>query len=334
MKKIIALVLALVLVLSFTAVPVLAETEKVVDTEAMIGGSGSPPFICAKWETPDHDPAPGTQISPVPGGMRTVKFYVVVGDPNGVDDIASVDVTVRYPDGTEKYQLRAIRPTWTVIPWDGLIDMDGDCTGDTPVNVAMTELDAQGRITFGLNQSLSSVLYDLEHGKQLLIELVGEMGSHQPSCDYTVEAFGTDGGGNSGAILRNTFFYMSIVALKIDFTKINWGTVNVCEWNVLYGDADMMTPARPTVRNIGNDPACLVLHASPMVGKVQGKEIEDFDVDLLGEHVEFKACTDTMIPAILPPCTPTQIDFSVHPPYGTPQDTYTGTMSITIVHAP
>jgi len=332
MKKLIMLVLALTLVLSLCVTYAAAAEE--VDTTAKVGGTGSAPFICAKWETPDHDPAPGTQIMPVPGDMRTVKFYVVVGDPNGVADIASVDVTVRYPDGTEKYQLRAVRPAWTVIPWGGLVDMDGDCTGDTAVDVAMAELDAQGRITYGPSQSLSSVLYDLEHGKQLLVELVGEMDYHQPSLDYTVEAFGTDAGGNSGDILTNYFFYISIVALRIDFTIIDFGTVNVCEWNIVYGDADMTTPARPTVQNIGNDPAQIVLHATPMVGAVQGKTIEDFDAELLGEHVEFVACTDMVIPAILPPCTPTQIDFSVHPPYGTPQDTYNGTMTITIIHAP
>ncbi|MDD4876466.1 MAG: hypothetical protein PHQ86_04970 [Dehalococcoidales bacterium] len=331
MKKLIAVSLALALVLSL-GVSYTVVADEVV-TNATVGGSGSAPFICAKWETPDHDPAPGTQIMPVPGDARIVKFYVVVGDPNGVDDIASVDVTVRYPDGTEKYQLRAIRPTWTQIPWGGLVDMDGDCTGETDITTAMNSLNAQGRITFGPGQTLSQVLYDIEHGKQLLIELVGEMDYHQPSCDYTVQAFGTDGGGNSGEIVSNTFFYISIVALRIDFNTINFGTVNVDDWNILYGDADMSTPARPTVWNIGNDPAHIMLHATPMIGAVQGKPIEDFDAFMLGERVEFKAGVDTIIPSILPPCTPTQIDFSLHPPYGTPQDSYSGTMTISILHA-
>jgi len=350
-KKIVAVMFTLVLVFGLIGGPALAVDQETVDTQAAVGGNGSPPFICAKFETPDHDPAQGTQILPVPEGMRTVKFYVVVGDPNGVDDIASVDVTVRYPDGTEKFQLRAIRPTWTQIPWTGMIDMDGDCTGETSVAVAMTQLDAQGRIAYGVGQDLGTVLYDIEKGKQLLIELVGEMHYHQPSLDYIVEAVGTDAGGATGAPVINTFLYLSIVALKIDFSLINWQTVNIDAWNYVLGDEDMTTAARPTVQNVGNDPAKLQLLASPMVGAVNGKTIEDFDaeMDYLDKvtgaiiqegRVEFVAGVPTVIteigdptvPVLLPPCTPTQIDFSLHPPYGTIADSYTGTMTLTILH--
>jgi len=350
-KKIAAIVFTLVLVLGLIGGPALAVDQETVDTQATVGGSGSPPFICAKFETPDHDPTPDTQILPVPEGQRLVKFYVVVGDPNGVDDIASVDVTVRYDDGTEKFQLRAIRPTWTQIPWDGLIDMDGDCTGETPVPIAMASLDAQGRITYGVGQDLGTVLYDIENGKQLLIELVGEMDYHQPSMNYIVEAVGSDAGGATGAPVINTFLYMSIVALKIDFSVIDWQTVNIDAWNYVLGDEDMTTPARPTVQNVGNDPAKIQLLASPMVGAVNGKTIEEFDAEMdykdkatgaiIQEgRIEFMAGVPTVIteigdptiPVLLPPCTPTQIDFSLHPPYGTIADAYSGTMTITILH--
>jgi hypothetical protein len=351
MRKIAGILVVLALLLGLLGAPVLAVEEETVDTQATVGGSGSPPFICAKFETPDHDPAADTQILPIPEGQRLVKFYVIAGDPNGVDDIASVDVTVRYPDGTEKFQLRAVRPTWTLIPWTGMVDMDGDCAGDTLVPDALADLEAQGRIAYGPGQDLGTVLYDLEHGKQLLIELVGEMDYHQPSCDYTVEAVATDGGGATGAALINTFFYMSIVALKIDFAMIDWQTVNISQWNYVLGDADMSTPARPTVQNVGNDPAKIQLTASPLVGVVNGKTIEEFDAEMdyldpatgaiIQEgRIEFMAGVPTVIteladpttPVLLPPCTPTQIDFSVHPPYGTIADTYQGTMTITILH--
>jgi len=349
MKKVASILVALALVLGLLGAPVLAVEEETVDTKASVGGSGSPPFICAKFETPDHDVALGTQIMPIPEGTRLVKFYVIVGDPNGVDDVASVDVTVRYDDGTEKFQLRAVRGTWTMIPWTGMIDMDGDCTGETPIPAALAALEAQGRIAYGPGQDLSSVLYDLENGKQLLIELVGEMDYHQPSMDYTVEAVGTDAGSDTGDPLVNTFFYMSIVALKIDFTMIDWQTVNISQWNYVLGDENMTTPARPTVQNVGNDPAKIQLHASALTGVAFGKTIEEFDAEMdckdpvtgaiLQEgRIEFLACVPTVIadatgaPVLLPPCTPTQIDFSVHPPYGTVEDLYQGTMTITILH--
>ena len=339
MKKILAVTLAIVLILA----PTLTVTAADIDTEAVVGGSGNTPYVCAKFETPDHSEDPGTQIEPVAGGQRVVKFYVVIGDSNGVDDLSAAYVKVYHPDGSFKFQLDAIRPDWSVIPYDGLIDMDGDCTGETPVPVALDDLDAQGRITYGFDpvrnatMTLDMLKYDLEHGKQLLIELVGEMDYHQPSGDYRVEAIAVDQGGKAST-LENFFFYISIVALRCDFTKISWGNVNVCQWNVLYGDEDLSTPTKPTIQNIGNDPAQIELHFTEMMGQNFGKKIIDFDASMLGGYIELVACTPKVImdaagaPTMLPPCTPTQIDFSVHPPTGTPEDMYMGQMTITIQH--
>ena len=339
MKKLLAIILAVMLSL---AVPmtVLAAT---IDTEAVVGGSGSAPYVCAKFETPDHSPADGTQIEPVPGGKRLVKFYVVVGDPNGINDVAAVYIKVYHPNGTFKFQLDAIKPGWTVIPYSGMVDMDGDCSGDTAVPDALDLLDAEKRITYGFDpvrgamMELDTLKYDLSNGKQFLVELRGEMDSHQPAGDYTVEAIVVDGGGKSST-LKNMFYYISIVALRCDFTRISWGNVNVCQWNVLYGDEDLGTSTKPTVQNIGNDPSQIELHFTEMLGNNFGKTIEEFDASMLGGHIELVACTPKVImdgagaPIMLPPCTPTQIDFSVHPPTGTPEDTYKGEMTITIQH--
>jgi len=340
MKKILAITLAIVLTLA----PTLAVMAADVDTDAVVGGAGSAPYVCAKFETPDHSVDLGTQIEPVAGGTRIVKFYVVVGDPNGVNDISAVYIKVYHPDGSFKFQLDAIRTIgWTVIPYTGMIDMDGDCVGETTVPAALDILEVEKRITYGFDpvrgvtMTLDMLKYDLDHGKQLLVELVGEMDYHQPSGDYRVEAIAVDQGGKSG-ILENFFFYISIVALRCDFGKISWGNVNVAQWNVLYGDEDLGTPTKPTIQNIGNDPAKIVLHFTEMTGANFGKKIIDFDASMLGGHIELVACTPKVIaditgaPVMLPPCTPTQIDFSVHPPSGTPEDTYRGRMTITIEH--
>ncbi|GAI79616.1 unnamed protein product, partial [marine sediment metagenome] len=220
-----------------------------------------------------------------------------------------------------KFQLDAIRPAWTLIPYDGMIDMDGDCEGETSVPEALDDLDAQGRITYGfdpvrgLTMTLDMLKYDLEHGKQLLVELVGEMDYCQPAGNYTVEAIAVDQGGKAGTLI-NSFEYLSIIALRCDFAKISWGNVNVNQWNVLYGDEDMTTPTKPTVHNIGNDPAKIELHFTEMTGQNFGKKIIDFDASMLGGHIELVACTPGVItddagPVALLPCTPTQIDFSV-----------------------
>jgi len=339
MKKILAIALAIVL----TLVPTLTVTAADMDTEAVVGGSGNSPYVCAKFETPDHSDDLGTQIEPIAGEKRVVKFYVVIGDSNGVDDLSAAYVKVYHPDGSFKFQLDAIRPDWTLIPYDGLIDMDGDCAGETPVPEALDILELENRITYGFDpvrgveMTLDMLKYDLDHGKQLLVELVGEMDYCQPSGDYTVEAIAVDQGGKAGT-LENLFFYISIVALRCDFARISWGNVNVNQWNVLYGDEDLSTPTKPTVKNIGNDDAKIELHFTEMTGQNFGKKIMDFDASMLGGHIELVACTagvitdDAGAPIILPPCTPTQIDFSVHPPVGTPEDTYTGQMTITIMH--
>lgn len=339
MKKLLAITLAVILSLS---VPMTA-LAATIDTGAVVGGSGSAPYVCAKFETPDHDPLDGTQIEPVAGGTRVVKFYVVVGDPNGIPDVSAVYIKVYHPDGSFKFQLHAIEPDWTIIPWNGMIDMDGDCSGDTPVEVALDMLEAQGRITYGYdpvrqtNMDLGLLKYDLENNKQFMVELVGEMDYHQPAGSYMVEAIVTDEGGKTGTLI-NYFEYLSIVALRCDFASISWGSVNVNQWNILYGDEDLGTPTKPTVQNIGNDPSKIELLFTDMEGANFQKKISDFDALMLGGHIELVAGIPMVIadglgnPINLPPCTPTQIDFSVHPPLGTPEDIYTGQMTITILH--
>ena len=340
MKKLLAITLAVIMSL---AVPMTAVAAP-IDVEAVVTGSGSAPYVCAKFETPDCDNLmDGTQIEPIPGEQKVVKFYVVVGDPNGIADVSAVYIKVYHPDGSFKFQLDAIMPDWTIIPYDGMVDMDGDCSGDTVVPEALDMLELENRITYGFDpvrgdmMTLETLKYDLAHGKQFLVEIVGEMDYCQPAGIYTVEAIVVDGGGTSGTLV-NTFEYLSIVALRCDFTNISWGNVNVNQWNILYGDEDLNTPTKPTVKNIGNDPAMLELHFTELLGSEFQKKIKDFDALMLGGHIELEACTpkiitdDAGVPIVLPPCTPTQIDFSVHPPVGTPEDVYTGEMTITILH--
>ena len=361
MKKLLSILIALVVTLALIAVPVIADPgeEETVDTGATVGGGGSPPFICCKFETPDHDTASGTQVLPKANTNRKMKFYVVVGDPNSIADIASVDVTVKYDADTEKFQLRAVKgeASWIVIPWTGGVDLVGTKApgaGVTPVPEALAQLDAEKRIAYGPDQDLGTVLFDLEWGKQILVELPGLMDCHQPSQDYIVEVVATDMGGSSTVVpVTNTFFYMSIVALKIDFSAVAWDAVNVDQWNMLLGDEDLGTPLRPTVKNVGNDMGILQLLASPLLGAEFGKTIEEFDAEMDEKneeataiinhgHIEFLADTPTVItradagyetePIKLVPCHPTQLDLSVHPPVGTREDSYSGTMTLTILH--
>jgi len=148
----------------------------------------------------------------------------------------------------------------------------------------------------------------------------------------------TDGHGGLGTLI-NYLKYESIVALRIDFSQIDFDEVNPNEWNILYGDEDLGTPTKPTIQNIGNDPAMIQLHVTEMVGDAHKKEITTFDAYMLGGYIEFSACVPTLIAdescsIMLRPCTKTQIDFSVHPSEFVLPDIYHGTMTITILHHP
>jgi hypothetical protein len=370
MKKIIAIALALMLLTSMS-VTATAVADETVPTEAVVGGGLTPPYICAKFETPDHDDAtPGTQISPVPNGERIVKFYVITGHPTDLSKITRVDVTVLNPDGTEKYQLVAAKdPTgiWvgtkhlpdgtteTVaarhVAYSDLIDMNGDCDTDDPEDLpvpdALDALDAESRITYGSDHNgnvfdLGDVKYDLETEKQMMIEIKGQMDYHQVAGMYRVEARSTDNQGATGTALANTFQYLSIVSLLIDFEKVNWGNIKSGETSIVYGNATMEPPAstRPTVQNVGNDPAKILLDYSEMING-DGKTITDFDGKLnggswttcpVGVPTALMDATGTA-PQVLPACTPTQIDFSIHPPPTTMGGTYTGSVAISIDHA-
>jgi len=300
---VISIVAAIAMVLGMV-LPVMADPSDntTVGTSATVGGT-APPYICAKFETPDHSTANGTQILPVAGADRAVKFYVVAGHPNGdTNNIVRVDVTVKYSDtGLEKFQLTALRDMvtgiWTgkdnagapvpvrLVTWSDNadeIDLNGDCIPDEDITTAMTALDSQSRVTYGFDGAgnkyeLSSVLFDLKQGKQLMLEFVGNMAAHQPSMDYIVEALATDKIGSTGAKTINRFFYMSIVALSVDFGPgLSFGNIVAGQSNRLLGDNNPVTANRPSVKNEGNDMGKISLKYSKMVNS-EGKSIEDFD---------------------------------------------------------
>jgi hypothetical protein len=147
-----------------------------------------------------------------------------------------------------------------------------------------------------------------------------------------------------------------------DFTSINWGQINIGKENLITGDNNINTTNSPTVENLGNDRAMISLYATPMTGSGLGKQIKNFDAkmnqlattDAYGAlaiqhgYIQFNSgvtatinegvdlspvigvATPTNTPVVLPPCSTAQIDFSIFPPNGTPQGTYTGTMTISI----
>ena len=191
MKKVLAILLALALVLSFTAIPVMAEVqEEDVLTSGVIAGGGSPPVIKAKWELPDDDPlTPGCQIIPPPGtwnpatgleteGVNPLVVWAVVRDDEGIGDIMTVQNEVLEPDGTMKWQEKMTEVTDLEV----IEDAKAAAVNSTQITQAQAlELDAE-----------------LSKGEAKIYCYEGEIDTHQPAGMYTAIVYATDKGPSLG----------------------------------------------------------------------------------------------------------------------------------------
>lgn len=116
MKKVLGILLALVLVLAFS-VPVMAVEEPVTTAANVVGTGGSPPEIKCKWETAfdypsgdDDTTTPGMQADLAgPQADKTIYYWAVVMDPQGVDNIQKVWADVYEPCGTFKYEVDLVQ---------------------------------------------------------------------------------------------------------------------------------------------------------------------------------------------------------------------------------
>jgi len=72
-----------------------------------------------------------------------------------------------------------------------------------------------------------------------------------PNGSYTVEVTATDKGGLTGTN-RGTFTVGITCALAIDFSSVDFGSINPGSSSTVTGDDNMSTPDAPTIKNIGN----------------------------------------------------------------------------------
>jgi hypothetical protein len=306
-NKTIAVLMAAIMV-SAVVVPMAMAVD--VPTSAVITGAGNPPTIEYKWETPDEDPAPKTQIYPNPGGDKDLVIWVVVSDPNGIQDIVNVYVDVYNPDGTLKYQLHAVEVTDSVE-----IEVAKQYAVDHEL---ITQADAD------------QIDYELSKEVAKIYKAVGVLTHCQPAGMYETHAWATDQVGAQSDHYINDFVYFSIMAFRIDFATIDYKEIAPGKEKIVAGDEKMGTPDHPTIESIGNDPLLLKLHADPLIGDEKGKMIVDFDAKFLDEKIYFVASEWVTFATPLEGCQIAQIDFSVLAPYGTPADTYSGTMTLLV----
>lgn len=231
MKKLIAIILALVLALGI-AVPALADDVNTV--VEVLSGSGGEPIIKAKWETPDSaDPThatPYTQI--MPSGQYQVnvpiQFYAVVTDPEGKANIRDVYADVYHPEGPPENGSFKFQVKLTPLAHDAAL-------------AAFDAALAQGLVFFNSPYDAAETRHELE--QSLADVYCGEwyLEYHQPCGYYGVKVRAFDKQNNE-TIFWNVFKYEKLTASEIDFNALNYGTVEVSSPKVIGGDTIFNSP--------------------------------------------------------------------------------------------
>lgn len=266
MKKLVSIIVAFALALSF-AVPAMAADTSVTTSVTVNGGTTAAPIIKAKWEQDltssleDGDPShatPGTQLLPplVKGGKKLLQYWAIVTDPDGMTNIDTVMVDVFHPagpplNGSFKYQLLLSKV---------------DTVAGTAAYVAARNarlVTYQQSTTPPINDA--DVLFELDKGTAWVYMVQGELDYEQPAGDYkaTFDAFDKSNVWASQATpptnLSNTFTYIGVAGIELDFNSFSYGSVSVSNekwiagdtiWNTPLGAAPSPNPA--TVRSIGN----------------------------------------------------------------------------------
>jgi hypothetical protein len=354
------------------------------------GGGNLPPVIKAKWEYdldvicdldplcggpciqcgdhPDnqwiHDACcniPGLQVKPILYGAVRVGYYAVVTDPEGVSHVDHVYADIWHPDGSFKYQIElfpigfeggvydktAALENWTHA-WgchSDLIKINDVWASGLPIIPGTNppeQVAPEDDILDEINEELAYIFYG-----EAVIDYC------QPGGWYYVGVRAHDGYDAWCDYLYNRYWYIPTAGIDVDFIGgIDYGTVAECTNKWVGGDHLFSTPAKPTIRNIGNTPVLLFVYQDDMgFGKTAGNWNVEFDARLSADGAvrvykpEEKDAKNPLpypaepdnpanfypgvrIPGILPLCTEEKMDFSIHVFKGMPGYTYIGNMTL------
>ena len=253
---------------------------KDVETSATIAtGGGSIPIVLCKWEADttssweDGDPThaiPGSQFLPpvTYGAQKPIQYFAVVWDNEDNGNVNVVAWDVYHPenawgDGSFKYQVM------------------GEKITDKAEAVALFQKAMNaGLLKFNEGFDADTILTKyLEKGTAALWVGEGDLDYCQPAGNYQVEANAIDFNNNWATPLENTFEYMPVAAFELDFTKVNYGNVNINTHKWIAGDVDFGTADWPTIRNIGNTALQVTVEQDDM----------DLDKSLNGWNVQWDA---------------------------------------------
>jgi len=335
MKKITTILVVFAMVATMFA-PVVSAVDIIVD--ASVSSSGTPPSIDYQWALSVNGGSiiPGddgvitdmiTQVMPIAGSAmveseKHFKKYVVVSDPNGIDDIAVVFEQLRDPSGN---------------PMGPEVEAT-DITTDVPEwTEAINQAYANNLITLADRDDMLDRLRAVKAGLKIYV-VDNVLTNHDAPGDYQVYFKVVDKGSGfeensdtANSIGLLLVEYLSLKAYETDFTAINYGPVVVNSRKVIAGDEDWTTANRPTIKNQGNIPVCMQISATDLTGVDSPQQTipaSALSVHLLGFDLNSLSNTLQTLPNPIHPCIPTQIDFDITAPYGTSSNSYTGTVTL------
>lgn len=337
MKKIITMLVAFAMVATIFAPFVSAQD---IDLSATVSSSGSPPSIDYQWalsvNESDGTIIPGddgpitdtkTQVMPIAGSgldesQKYFKKYVVVSDPNGIDDIAAVYEQLRDPAGVAlTAEVLATDITGEVGQWTEAINqayVDNLIT-EAAKNDMLDRLRAEkaGLKIYVVENSLTN--HDEPGDYQVYFKVVDKGSGFEENSDTT----------NSIGLLYVE--YLSLKAFETDFTSIDYEAIVVNSRKVIAGDEDWGTTDRPTIKNQGNVEVTMQVSATDLTGVSSPSQIipaSALSVHLLTYDLNQLSNDLQTLADPLQPCTPTQIDFDITAPYGTSSNDYVGTLTL------
>ncbi len=238
-------------------------TEVTVDT-----GGGELPSVKCKWEQQPVAVEPtmedgdtshqvdGFQILPplVAGAKKMIEYYAVLTDEEDGGNVGQAFADVYHPAGSpEPYGPSVaggiLGKTYFKyeIPFTKL--------GHSAAEKALVQAayDA-GLITFGA-YTFDDVMVELDKGTADLWKGQAEIDYEQPAGNYDVYVFAIDSNNGFSPALYNQFTYVAVCGIEVDFTGINFGSVNLNTEKMIAGDTIWDKTAginKATVRNIGN----------------------------------------------------------------------------------
>ncbi len=361
MRKAMTILVAVLLLLPVVAVAkdcsdpdVICTSGDVSETAHISSGGSAPPVVHYAWVLPDEDDyVEGTQIWPELSDERNdIYACVVVGDPQGRDDIQNVYVDVYHPVGTEGI-LPCVAADGQVCdqsgqgqPWDhnpnnGLFKYQVHAYKLDPMydqaEIEQCKLDAldAGLISQDDFNEIDYWIFDQPEWYMYKVYL--PMLYHQPAGTYEAKAWATDTASGTSQTLSTFFDWVSTVGIEIDFYGgINYGTLQPSVYKIVQGNYVMSDgDNNPTIKNEGNEPVTLKVASTNLTGIQFQKEIDDFDLKWDPEErgygygqIYFIGGQQVTLQDKLELCQTEKIDFSVHADVGLPSDTYQGTMTI------